>query len=359
MARRGDHRRALVLVADHAGDDRDERPAPQRLRHDGDRRQPKQPDGRGHRVRRRLGPGRVGQEHLAGLLDGPEEVAGVHLVDRVEAELEGRHGAEVAAPAAERPEQLGVAVAVDPPVLAVGAHQFDRQHAVGREAVAASQQAHSAAQRVADHADAAARAPQAGQPELGGRPGDVRPQGAGLDAGDPAPGVDLHARQRRRVDQDRSLQVPARAVPGALHAHVEPVVAGEPHRRDDVVGARRHGDHLGALVDGHVPRHPRRVPLRLGPRQHEPRVSAPERVDVDRGRCGVGGHGLSPRVAVGASPRSRSGPPPASGASPVSSTDPLRTHPYVSDSSSRARFPRDAIPASGTPWPGGTRRSSG
>ena len=52
-------------------------------------------------------------QHLGGALAREEEDAGVDLRDRVELELERGDDAEVAAAAAERPEQLRLVVAVD------------------------------------------------------------------------------------------------------------------------------------------------------------------------------------------------------------------------------------------------------
>ena len=57
------------------------------------------------------GPLRPGRQHALGLAPVPQHEAGVDLAQRVEPELERGDDAEVAAAAAQRPEQLGVVAA--------------------------------------------------------------------------------------------------------------------------------------------------------------------------------------------------------------------------------------------------------
>ena len=76
-------------------------------------------------------------EDLGRPLPRPEHRAGVDLGRGVEDELHRGHDAEAAAAAAQRPEQLGLVVAVGAHDAAVGGDELDREHAVGGEAVAA------------------------------------------------------------------------------------------------------------------------------------------------------------------------------------------------------------------------------
>ena len=61
--------------------------------------------------------------------------------------------AEVAAAAAQRPEEVGLALAVDSTQSPVGGHDLDRGHLVGADAVLAAEPREAAAERVADDAD--------------------------------------------------------------------------------------------------------------------------------------------------------------------------------------------------------------
>ena len=70
----------------------------------------------------------------------------------VEPELEARHDAEVAAAAADRPEQVGLVLGVDAAQLAVGRDDLGREQVVDRQAVLAHEVADAAAGR--DPADA-------------------------------------------------------------------------------------------------------------------------------------------------------------------------------------------------------------
>ena len=64
--------------------------------------------------------------HLGGALAVPQQHAGVHVGDRQQLELERDDDAEVAAAAAQRPEQLGVVLGVGAHHRAVGGHHLHR-----------------------------------------------------------------------------------------------------------------------------------------------------------------------------------------------------------------------------------------
>ena len=156
---------------------------------------------------------------LGALAAVPDRDAGEHLVDRVERELEAGHGAEAPTAAAQRPEQLGLALAVDHPHAPVGRDDLDRQHAVGGQAVAAPEPAQPAAERVADHADVRRGARERGEPELGRRlRRDVHPQRARAHVGATTGGIDADAPQLGRPQQHGAVERPERrgVVAGAL-----------------------------------------------------------------------------------------------------------------------------------------------
>ena len=79
------------------------------------------------------------------------------------------HRADVAASAAERPEQLGLGVAVGADTPAVGGDHVRRDDAVAGEPVLADHPAEAATERVAEHADVRRRAGEIGEAVLAGR----------------------------------------------------------------------------------------------------------------------------------------------------------------------------------------------
>ena len=126
---RQDDRLADVLL-------RDERQRRRRAEDVGDQRQLlgrgiRDLDEPGERLRRR-GDG----EHPAG-----------DRVHRVQPIVEARHDAEVAAAAADRPEQVGLVRLVDVEDAAVGSHDFGSEQMVDRQAVLAHEVAGAAAER--------------------------------------------------------------------------------------------------------------------------------------------------------------------------------------------------------------------
>src|SRR6185312_11005364 len=106
---------------------------------------------------------------------------GVDLLQRQQLELDRGDDAEVAAAAAQRPEQLRVVLVGGPADLAVGGDDLDRGDVVGGEAVLAGVPAHATAEGVADDADVRRGSVQAGEAEVGGGRDDVLPAGPGTD----------------------------------------------------------------------------------------------------------------------------------------------------------------------------------
>jgi hypothetical protein len=177
------------------------------------------------------------------------------VLDREQLQLQRGHHAEVAAAAAQGPEQVLVLVGVGAHLLAVGGHELDAAHRVAGQAVEAAQPADAAAQDEADHAHVGRGPAQGGQAVLAGRGGEVARQRAGLDPRHARVGVDAHAVHPDRAHQHRVVQrhQGARPVTGALGGQLEPVVAGELHRGHDVGDALGQDDRRGVLVGDQVP----------------------------------------------------------------------------------------------------------
>ena len=107
--------------------------------------------------------------------------------------------AEVAAAAAQRPEQVGVLVLARAHEPAVGEHDLGREQRVDRQAVVAHQPADAAAER--EPADAGVRDLAGGHGEavLLGRGVELAEQRAAADADHGALGVDVDARSAPRM----------------------------------------------------------------------------------------------------------------------------------------------------------------
>lgn len=92
-------------------------------------------------------------EHLGRTLPSEEQSSGVDLGLAEQIELQGRNDTEVAAPAAQGPEQLRLGVGVDAVQRPIRDNELDRGDAVARQAVLSCIPAQSAAERVAGDAD--------------------------------------------------------------------------------------------------------------------------------------------------------------------------------------------------------------
>ena len=84
---------------------------------------------------------------------GSDEHAADHGVDGMEPELEARRDAEVAAPAADRPEESGSVLRVDAPRAPVGGDDLGGEQAVDRQSVLADEIADPSAEREPADAD--------------------------------------------------------------------------------------------------------------------------------------------------------------------------------------------------------------
>jgi hypothetical protein len=200
-----------------------------------------------------------------------------------------------AAAAAQGPEQLGLVVAVGPHDAAVRGDDLDREHAVGREAVAPAEPAQAAAERVADDPDVGRGARERGEPVLGRRAGDLGPEDAGAGAGAAARDVDLDLAQRGRLQQHGVLERRdrGRVVAGALRGDAQAALAGEVddgHHVGDGGGRR---DQRGPLVDREVPRATRLVVGVVPGRGDRPLHARPQTGDV-HGRRVVHQHPFNP-----------------------------------------------------------------
>ena len=217
------------------------------------------------------GPLAVGVQDLRAGGRGPEQRAGVDLGQLEQVELDRRHGAEAAAAAAQRPEQVRVGVRVDAARLAVGGHELDRAHAVAGQALASREPADAAAERVADDAGVGRGAVQRRKAVLAGRGHDVAPERARLGPRAARLGIDLDAGHAGGLEQQRAVERAERkrAVAGALQRDAHPGATGEVHGRLHVRRVLRVHDGGRMLVDGEVPGHARGIPAVVGGGGHD------------------------------------------------------------------------------------------
>ncbi len=196
----------------------------------------------------------VGGEHLDALLDRPEGRSGEHGVHLVCPEPERGDDPEVAAAAAQRPEEVGVLVGARRHLTAVREHDLGVEQVVDAEAVLAREVPEPAAEREAADTGGGDDAARHGEPVLVGRAIDLAQRAAAADAHGPRLRVDLDRVQRRQVDDDSVVaRAEARAVvPAAAYGDQQIPLACEGDDLRDVgsVGAAR--DQRGVAVDHRV-----------------------------------------------------------------------------------------------------------
>ena len=242
------------------------------------------------------------------VLDREEELDDMGLAGhRVQPELELGDDAEVAAAAAEPPEQVRVLGLVDMQPAAVGGDQLERLHVVAREPEPAREPAHATAERQPADAGVGDVARGRGQPVLHRGAIERAEQRPALHPRTPALGIDADAAHRREVDHQAALRnaQPEHAVPSAAHADLEIALAAEMDRLGDLVRVRAAHDRPRPAVDHRVPHRPGLVVTR-GAVLQEPAVR--RRTHHRAGFCGPRARrsseaAPSPQVRVPVPPR--------------------------------------------------------
>ena len=179
------------------------------------------------------------REHARGVLERVGDVEPEHLrPELVEPQLERRDDAEVAAAAAQRPQQVGVLAGARADPAAVGQHDLGRDEVVDGHPVAPALVRDAAAEREAGDArlrhDAAGRR----EAERGGDAVDVGPRGAALHVHRAAGRVEPDAAHRGQVDHQAVVdERGARdVVAAAADGERQPVGRGEGDGGGDVAG---------------------------------------------------------------------------------------------------------------------------
>ncbi len=129
---------------------------------------------------------------VPGLVEFVEEQPHVHVVHRVQLELEGRDHPEVAAATPQRPEQILVLSGAGRTHLTVGGDHLGREQVVEAEAIAPSQVTDAAAQSEPGHTGSGNDATGGGQPEGMGGVVEITPGGPATGLGGPGRRVHQH-----------------------------------------------------------------------------------------------------------------------------------------------------------------------
>ena len=205
----------------------------------------------GQLVGGRLGEVAVEAERLAGPADGMGDHPAVHRGHRVSLVLETGGDAEVAAAAAQGPEQVRVVLGAGHDDLAVGGDDLDRQQVVDGEAVLAHQPAFPAAQGQARDTGAGDHPAGGGQPVDGRGPVELLPGGPGLGPDGPPRRIDPDPFHRRQVDHQAAVGdgQAGHVVAAAAHRYLGRLVAADGDRVHDVRDGAAPGDKRGTLVD--------------------------------------------------------------------------------------------------------------
>jgi hypothetical protein len=198
---------------------------------------------------RRICRGNEPRHHL--LARGEHQHAADDLIDRVQPQAESGDDTEVAAAAAERPEEIGIRVLVHREMLPVGGHHFSREHVIDGQAVLADEKAEAAAEREPTEADARSVAEPGRPAAFAGHPTVVACLHAGLRPCGPAVRVHFDSVHPREIEDDAAVgrAVPRPAVAAAPHGELCP---GLTCQRDDPRDVRCVGgadDHPGPAVE--------------------------------------------------------------------------------------------------------------
>ena len=204
----------------------------------------------------------------------------------MQAELEPRGDAEVAAPAPKRPEQLAVVVRARPDHAPVGRDDLGAEQVVARQSVLRGQVADSAAERETGHTRRTHHATRSDEAEGLRRRVEVEPGGAAFGPGGPGLAIHVDATHQREVDHEPAVEhaVPGRVVAAAPHRDLEPVRPRVVEGGGHVAGAEAPDDHRRPAIDEGVEAAARPVVAGIAGADHRPgHLSAQLAKALDRG----------------------------------------------------------------------------
>jgi hypothetical protein len=210
----------------------------------------------------------------------------------VEAELEFGGDPEVAAAAAQSPEEVGVLGLTRLEEVALGGDHVGGDEVVDREPLLSMEPADPAAEREAGHAGVADEAAGGRETELLGLAVELAPENAGLDARRARLRVDADSFHWPQVDDDAAVadRVARIAMASASNGDREAGAPRKSHRRHHVRHVAAARDQRRAAIDRAVP-HPA-VPVIA-------RVIGHDEVPLERGAQLAQGRPIDPCVSSG------------------------------------------------------------
>ncbi len=164
-------------------------------------------------------------------------------IEGVRTEIESRDDSEIAAAAAQRPQEVGMRRIGRLDDVAGGRHKLDADQLICGQAPRAHHPPDAAAEREAADADRGGVARTDAEAVLGEGRGDVAPRGAAADAHECA--VDLDGVQRPQVDREAAGDGAPRTVTAASHDHGSAFGRRPAHGIGDVVDGIHPHDHVG------------------------------------------------------------------------------------------------------------------
>src|SRR5439155_19591173 len=220
-------------------------------------------------------------ERLANSLSGEYEAACDDTLERMQAELESRRDAEVAARAAERPEELGVLSGTRVDDGPVRSDELGADEVVAREAVLRRQVADAAAECQPRNARRAHDAAWWDQPDRLRRRIEVEPGRAAGGPCDASLAVDVDGAHQGQVDHEAVVDgaMPRRIVAAPAHRHLQFVRAREVEGDRDVAGTQATCNQRRPPVDEGVEAAARGVVIRIGGQDDRALERPPQLVD--------------------------------------------------------------------------------
>ena len=256
LADRCDHALALLLRARPADHDADQRLEVHLLRDErlGRGAYERHP---GAEVGRRVGHvvAHEGEDLRRAVGRAAEQPAVDHRADLVQLQLELGDHAEVAAAAADAPEEVRVLVLAGADHAAIGGDHLGRQEVVTREAALALEPAAAAAEHQAGDPGGGEAAAGDGEAVHLRRAVELAPGETGLGAAGLGVGVDIDALHQREVDNEAVVDraVTGGGVPAGAHGDRQAVVAAVVHGGHHVSGGRAARDQRRMSVEEAVP----------------------------------------------------------------------------------------------------------
>ena len=204
----------------------------------------------------------------------------------VQSEIQSRDDAEVAAAAADRPEQVLVPAGPEFQYLAVGGHELRPDHIVARRPEEAAPSRITAGERQARNADVTAAAHRRDEP--GGQRGgeQILDPRAASNRRDTAVRINADGVERGEVDLQRAVGDPESgiAVPAPADRDGNAVSPRELHAAPHVVNVRAARHRERATIVGEIPDSPRLVEERRPVPKETPTDLSGEIVEVGRRR---------------------------------------------------------------------------